>query len=547
MGKRMISVAVMCLCCAYSLADAPEEARRNGVQAQEALQRSKRVLDAYLLRIDPVTGLLPRRGGENTWYVRDSGADLYPFLVMAAYYTERPTFEGSMHAILRNEMLHGNRVGRLPDNVLPGSAGFEHAEVDMDRILFGSCEYVKDGLLPLTELLGHHAWYARMRGIVDDIIANAPYETDYGKIPSISAEVNGELLQALARLAFLTHDPKYIDMAIRIGDFYFLEVIPKSDGLPAHLWDLELGKPKTDVFVLSDHGNEIVGGLSELVMFLKETGHPAYERFSQPLSNLVTVLLSCGLNEDGVWYLSISLATHQPVDARHAHCWGYLFNGVYTSYLITGEERFRDATLRALKTVTAKPTYLDDPEGSGRKYGSNAYSDALESAIVFKNRLPDAVDWSVLDTCFERFLRRQRDDGIIEDWYGDGNYVRTALMYAFMKSQGTWIEPWREDVRLGAVPTESGILLTVDSDQPWKGRVRFDVPRHRDYFHLPVNYPRLNEWPEWYTVEMDRLYDVAAGEERMVRSGGELVQGLDVETQDDAGVVLTVSAAAPRK
>lgn len=540
MKRRMLAGIVLCLGFCFALADAPEDARRNAGQAQEALQRSKRVLDAYLQRLDPVTGLLPRRGGENTWYVRDSAADLYPFLVMAAYYTERPTFEGPMHAVLRNEMLHGNRVGRLPDNVLPGGAGFEHADVDMDRILFGSCEYVKDGLLPLTELLGHHAWYARMRGIVDDIIANAPYDTAYGKIPSISAEVNGELLQALARLAFLTRDPKYIDQAVRIGDFYFQEVIPKSNGLPAHLWDPEQGKPKSDVFVLSDHGNEIVGGLSELVFFLKETGHPAYERFSKPLSDLVATLLDCGLNEDGVWYLSISLATHQPVDARHAHCWGYLFNGVYTTYLISGEERFKEATLRALKTVTTKPTYLDDPEGSGRKYGSNAYSDALESAIVFKNRFPDAVDWSVLDTCFERFLRRQRDDGIIEDWYGDGNYVRTALMYAFMKSQGTWIEPWREDVRLGAVPTDNGILLTLDSEQPWEGRIRFDVPRHRDYFNLPINYPRLNEWPEWYTVEMDRLYAVEVNGESTTRSGGELVQGLNVAAQAGTGVVLGV-------
>ncbi|MCC6489840.1 MAG: hypothetical protein IT364_20290 [Candidatus Hydrogenedentes bacterium] len=540
MRTRMLAGVILCLGFCFAAADAPEEARRNAVQAQEALQRSKRVLDAYLLRLDPVTGLLPRRGGENTWYVRDSAADLYPFLVMAAYYTERPTYEGTMHAILRNEMLHGNRAGRLPDNVLPGGAGFEHADVDMDRILFGSCEYVKDGLLPLTELLGHHAWYARMRGIVDDIIANAPYDTPYGKIPSISAEVNGELLQALARLAFLTRDPKYIDQAVRIGDFYFLEVIPKSNGLPAHLWDLEQGKPKSDVFVLSDHGNEIVGGLSELVLYLKETGHPAYERFSKPMSGVVATLLDCGLNEDGVWYLSISLATHQPVDARHAHCWGYLFNGVYTTYLITGEERFKDATLRALKTVTTKSTYLDDPEGSGRKYGSNAYSDALESAIVFKNRFPDAVDWSVLDTCFERFLRRQRDDGIIEDWYGDGNYVRTALMYAFMKSQGAWIEPWREDVRLGAVPTDNGILLTLESEQPWEGRIRFDVPRHRDYFNLPINYPRLNEWPEWYTVEMDRLYAVEVNGEKMTRSGGELVQGLTVAAGTRSGILLTV-------
>lgn len=509
-----------------------DDASRNGVQAQEALQRSRRVMNAWLERADPVTGLLQRRGTQNMWYVRDSAADLYPFLVMAAYYTDRPTYETTMFAILRNELLHTRRVGQLSDNVLFGVAGFEDAEVDLDRVIFGSCEYVKDGLLPLSELLGHHQWYERMRGIVDDIIAYAPYETRIGRMPSLSAEVNGELLQALVRLAYDTGDDAYIDQAIRIGDFYFQEVIPNSHGLPPHMWDLENGKPASDRFVLSDHGNEILGGLSELVMYTKATRHPAFERFREPLSQLTHKLLDVGLNEDGIWYTSITLDTYEPADARHAHCWGYLFNGVYTAYLITGEPRFRDATLRALQTVVDKPaTYLDDPEGSGRNYGSNAYSDALESAIVFRNRFPDIIDEEVLDTCVKRFLARQRDDGIIEDWYGDGNYVRTALMYALMQSQGAWAEPWRNDLRLGAVPDSDGLLIVVESDSPWEGRIRFDVPRHQSVFNMPVNYPRLNEWPEWYTVELDQLYAVTVNSEVLIRSGGELAQGLTVRAE----------------
>jgi hypothetical protein len=509
-----------------------DAAARTGPQAQEALQRSKRVTDAWLARADPVTGLLQRRGTQDMWYVRDSGADLYPFLVMAAYYTDRPTYETTMHAILRNELLHTRRVGQLSDNVLFGGQGFENPEIDMDQIIFGNCEYVKDGLLPLSELLGHHQWYVRMWGIVDDIIAYAPYETKFGRLPSLSAEVNGELLQVLVRLAYDTNDVSYIDQAIRIGDFYFQEVIPGSHGLPSHLWDLDNAKPASDKFVLSDHGNEILGGLSELVMFTKETGNPAYERFREPFTQLVYKLLDVGLNEDGLWYTSIALDTYEPADARHAHCWGYLYNGVYTAYLITGEARFRDATIHALRTVIEKPTtYLDDPEGSGRNYGSNAYSDSLESAIVFRNRFPDVVDEGVLDACVKRFLARQRDDGIIEDWYGDGNYVRTALMYALMKSQGTWAEPWREDLRLGAVPDGDGILLVVEADELWEGRIRFDVPRHQYFFNMPVNYPRLNEWPEWYTVKLDQLFAVTMDGEERICSGGELQHGLPVKTK----------------
>jgi len=47
-------------------ADGVELAQQNGRQAQEALVRSHRVLHAYLKRLDPVTGLLPRRAGQDT-------------------------------------------------------------------------------------------------------------------------------------------------------------------------------------------------------------------------------------------------------------------------------------------------------------------------------------------------------------------------------------------------------------------------------------------------------------------------------------------------
>lgn len=517
----------VCLLLHPALAEPLQVAGQNAVQAQEALVRSHRVLQAYLKRRDTVTGLLPRRAGQNTWYVRDSAADLFPFLVMAAYYTDRSAYEHELQEMFRNELRHSTRIGSLSDNVLAGG-GFENAEPKLADIIFGSAEYVKDGLLPLTELLGRQGWYARMESLCDDLIANASYDTPFGKIPSNSAEINGEFLQALARMAFATRQPSYIDQGLAITRFYFQEVIPNANGLPAHLWDFELRKPSSDVFVLADHGNEIAAGLSEFVLFLKETGNPAFAECKEAMAKLIHVLLDCGVNPDGVWYSSISLRDHKPVDARHAHCWGYLFNAVYTTYLITGDQRFLDATKHAMKAVAEKPTYLDDPEGSGRNYKSNAYSDAIESAIVFLNRLPDEQLYQVLDGCVARFLARQREDGIIEDWYGDGNYVRTALMYALMKSAGSWVEPWRPDMRLGAVQTDDGFLATLEVDKEWSGRLRFDISRHKAYFNLPVNYTRLNEWPEWFTVELDRLYRVTIDGTRETRSGSELAQGLDL-------------------
>lgn len=552
MGARTATgIAMMLvLAAANSLSAGPEEiARRNGEQAREALVHSRLAVEAYLGRRDPVTGLLPRNGKEREpkYVVADSGADLFPFLMMASWYTGREVFENQMMEMLRNEVLYSTRVGALSDDLKAQGRGFVAAEPDLDRIIFSSSEYAKDGLLPLTELLGPQVWLHRMRGIVDDIIRHAPYESASGRLPSLSAEVNGEMLQVLSRLAWMTRDLRYIDHAVTIADFYFHEVIPRSNGLPAHKWDPVARKPAVEYFNCDDHGNEIAAGLSEIVLFLKETRHPKYEEFRQPMIDLIRLLLETALNEDGLFRNKIALsANHEVVDARHAHAWGYLFNAVYTTYLITGERPFLDATLRAMESVAAKAdVYLDDPAGSGRKYGSNAYSDSLESAIVFVNRLPSPKLFEAIDGCFPRYLARQRPDGIIEDWHGDGNYVRTALMYALMKSQGTWAEPWREDIRLGGAVDGPSVVLTVVADQPWRGRVRFDLPRHRAFFNLPVNYVRLNEWPEWFTVGPERLYRVRAAGQEWIRLGGELMAGLDISTDQDGTVVVVTPLDGP--
>ena len=141
----------------------------------------------------------------------------------------------------------------------------------------------------------------------------------------------------------------------------------------------------------------------------------------------------------------------------------------------------------------------------------------------------------------DRFLKRQRPDGIVEEWHGDGNYVRTALMYALMKSQGAWAEPWRPDLSLGAVREGSRLVLALEAATPWAGRVRFDTPRHRTHFFMPLNYPRQNEFPEWFTVEADRLYRVRVGEHELIRLGGELIRGIEVDLEAGTPRVLEVT------
>jgi hypothetical protein len=86
------------------------------------------------------------------------------------------------------------------------------------------------------------------------------------------------------------------------------------------------------------------------------------------------------------------------------------------------------------------------------------------------------------------------------------------------------------------------VLVTVESDTPWLGRVHFDYPRHKSHFNLTVNYPRLNEFPEWFTARADRLYSVRIGQSERIVLGTELVRGLEVALQGGDVLVIEVSA-----
>lgn len=527
--------------------DAAAVAARHGRQATRALIDSNRIMHAWLARLDPATGLLPHRGNLNgrpddTWVVANTAADLYPFMVMAARLTEPAVYHGAMLDILRQETLLTTRVGRLSDDVQAGGKGFTRPTPDLDAIIFGSSEYMKDGLIPLTELFGDTPWYYRMQGIAADIITHAPYQSSRGRLPAQTTEVNGNMLQVLSRLYFKTGEPAYLEQVLAIADFYFLDMLPTTNYLPADRWDVATREPLTTRFVLSDHGNEIVGGLSEAFVLAMHARPEKAQQYRPAFVGMIDRLLAVGRNADGVWHHDIDIVSGAPIADRHAHCWGYMFNGVYTAYMATGEERFRAAVQQGLDAVARKPTYLFDEHPPVASWKANAYSDAIESALVLLNRVPHAQLPAQIDIATARMLDVIRPSGIVEDWHGDGNTIRTALMYVMWKSQGARLEPWDRRVHLGAVREDDTVLFSVTADAAWSGMLRLDQPRHRDHLHLPVNYPRLNEWPEWYTVDHDRRYHVRVGQsEPVVRLGAELVQGVPVSLRAGQTVLIEVA------
>jgi hypothetical protein len=89
---------------------------------------------------------------------------------------------------------------------------------------------------------------------------------------------------------------------------------------------------------------------------------------------------------------------------------------------------------------------------------------------------------------------------------------------------------------LGAVPDGACLSVAISTGRDWQGRVIFDAPRHRLHLGLPLDYPRLNAWPEWFATEPGRLFriDDSDGDATGVRDGASLSEGVDVRLEAGA-------------
>lgn len=493
-------------------AESHERAARHARQAQEAFRRSHRFHTAWIQSADRSTGLLPRgQRGPYVWSGFDAAADCYPFLVLSAALTDPAAFAGPCRAILETERTLTARIGRLPDNWDLRHQVFFYSEPDTVRIQFGASEYVKDGLLPITEWLGPSPWFDRMLELVEDCWAYAEIETPFGKIVSTGHENNGEMLQTLSRLYWMTGERRYLDWALRLGDYYLLGTNhPTRDATELRL---------------RDHGCEVLSGLCELYATLRFADPARADAYQPPLYEMLDRVLEIGVNPEGFFYDIVNPQTGEIQRDRLGDTFAYNYNGYYTVYLADGHTPYRDAVLRLLHALPRHPAFNGDESMDGN-------ADALEGALYFQNREPQPALAAWIDHAAQTLWQFQNEDGTINRNYLDGNFARSTLLYALWKTQGATLHPWRDDVQLGATRSENEVLLYLRADRPWSGRLRFDAPRHRTYLHLPFDWPRINQFsPEWTTVEAGGHYtleDAATGETRPV-SGEDLLAGLPVE------------------
>ncbi|HSB12818.1 MAG TPA: hypothetical protein VLE22_00075 [Bryobacteraceae bacterium] len=503
-------------------------ARANGAIMDDIFRRTRKMMHGWLAHADSQTLLLPDglpgliRGKPNDRSVytpHNSGADNYPFLITTAFFTEPALYRGRMMEMLRNEVRFTNVGG----GAIPGNLDFKTRELGPPSF-FGAGEYCKDGMVPVTELLGRTPWFYRMVDMMEDFMARAPVKTRFGNLPDTGAELNGDVLQALARLIPMTGDPRFLKWAEQIGDAYIEEILPGSNYLPAYGWDFDK-KTATETVGLGDHGNEAIVGLVLLQALETELGGSRAKSYRPVLRKTFDRVLESA-NPDGFIYRQIRTADLQPVDAALTDCWGYVYASMYAYYQTTGEQKYREAVLRVLKNLAKYRDY----DWTKRVNTVDDLADSIEGAIylVAHEPVPEALAW--IDHSIPKMYPYQQPDGVIERWYGDGNWNRTLLLYAMMKTQGARLKDWAPGVELGAVRSGEDLYISVHSAGTWSGSVCLDYARYRRVLNLKKDYARLNQWPEWYTVDENTLYrvlDPDTGNEE-IRLGSELKDGFDL-------------------
>ena len=117
-------------------------------------------------------------------------------------------------------------------------------------------------------------------------------------------------------------------------------------------------------------------------------------------------------------------------------------------------------------------------------------------------------------------------------------------MYALMKTQGVTAQPWTSHLRYGAVEHDGAvhISLYVGGDQPWSGRLVVDAPRHNSAMRLPLDWPRINQFPEWFTAKPDKTYEFQSITDGTVThyTGKALQASIPVSLQPNAETRITV-------
>ena len=92
------------------------------------------------------------------------------------------------------------------------------------------------------------------------------------------------------------------------------------------------------------------------------------------------------------------------------------------------------------------------------------------------------------------------------------------------------------------------LKIAISCMTDWNGTLVFDSPRYKDKMHFPFDYPRINQFPEWFTVSSEKQYKLTdySNKSISVVNGLTLKEGIPLKINPGEKYYLTVNEIEKR-
>lgn len=484
---------------------------------REALRRARAAHDAWMRLHHTETSLFPQSTRVNEWNYRHVAADLFCFLWIVSARMQAPSLSKLM------ETLEAESKLAMADDLCPSVRWDDGSEIPGTRSerMFGMAEYAKDGLISVCEATGDERARDRLEAVVRCVLAHSAEPSPFGLLPSSDSEVNGNMLQVLCRLGCEAGGDEHAESAASIASAVIETMLPANHGLPARAFRYDRGQALDATVMLRDHGNELIPGLGEayaLAVSLRDDAAWAARAacWREPLLAMYERILAVGIRDDGLLVSAVDASTGRHLDPRPNDNWGYIACGALA--LIGALEREGNieapraaALLKRLDLLAAAAAASDDIEWEAGTHDGEA--DTIESALYFAAYRPSSAE-ELLPWVHRRIgklFAHQRDDGFVGGTYLDGNFMRTAMLYAEACGGGWMLSPPSDGVSIGLACKDGDCVLILRSLRAYAGTLKCPGRWTGRGPRLAWDWPRINSWPRWSVGENMIAVESATG------------------------------------
>jgi hypothetical protein len=503
---------------------------------------------------DDNTNLIVQDTTNDVYDPEDAGADNLGYQTQAVRWLDDTNKQNWYNDSIPSEISNTLCQGNLSGDYDTGSDSLDCSFSD-NQFTFKNTERARDGILPLIDTYPGTDQY---RNRVYDILTSVPdysTSTEYGDIPSEDSETVGNTLQSASRLYFYYDETgqtqkkqEMYDIVKDINEGYHYEVLPSSScHVPARNWDWSSSSATDTEIGLGAHAVEIFSGLvwGYKVEKAESTNQTRINDFNQSVDHMIGNTSDIAQKDSGnvgQFVDKIDSSSCSVVDSsfdKHQYFSEAL--GAYVQMYNNSDDR------QHLEKWQDNAHTWDYSSLIDQSRQAENVADFAEITMNHYSRMDlNRTQLDHLSTLQDRIIERQQSNGNFQtDWYGNGNALRSLILYSQMVSNGVHESSYTGSVDItGRDLDQNAMAVTLSSSSSLSGKAEFSEPRYDD-LGLSKNFIRHNEMIQGYPVESGNTYTVKNREEKTVQNytGSELQSGLSFDlASSESMLVQDVSA-----